>query len=143
MNHAICSTDDLETNTVFQSESLIANISTFGFSFRFFFLPGFRFINLSEVGLGMQNVSGSSLHRLSGLDIIFVIIERQTFHREDWELCNGRRERQNIIPSGRGEWGVGRLASHIATQPRQVPRNLTFVDHSTRYQAPVIYTPSK
>ena len=47
--------------------------------------------------------AGSLLHRLSDLDIIFVIVERKTFHREDWELCNGRRERQNIIPSGRGE----------------------------------------
>ena len=69
----------------------------------------------------------SLLHRLSGLDIIFVIFERQTFRREDWELCNGRRERQNIIPSERGEWGVGRLASHIATQPRHVPPLLTTV----------------
>ena len=69
----------------------------------------------------------SLLHRLSGLDTIFVIFERQTFRREDWELCNGRRERQNILPSERGEWGVGRLASHIATQARHVPPLLTTV----------------
>ena len=39
-------------------QSLIANINKLVSHLDFFFVLGFRFINLSEVGLGMQNVSG-------------------------------------------------------------------------------------